>query len=442
LVKTGLTPVSFITGPAGSGKTTKARQIPNALLTATTGIAAINLGEGVVTIHSTLGFFDEHSLIQKYNAGRLCPTIRAISRLGIQTFVIDEVSMLSALMLTTLVDAFDDLNMARAPGTNPIGLTLVGDFAQLGPVPQRDRMGRQLPVAYSFDSPDWWRFDDRTTRLSGSYRHATDPEFLRVLTDIRQGSTNTASRAFQASFVDQLDPEFFGTTLVATNPEAQAINARRLARLSGPEMSLPVYRSGEQSPEWKHIPDPLRLKVGALVMVLENLRGPNGFAAVNGDLATVVKVLDGTVSIKLVRNDDLVTLNYSRRLWTAFDDRDHVRGTIQFMPLRLAYATTVHKSQGLTLDRVQMDLSHRHFRTPGMLYTALSRARTREGLRIVGNAHLLNERNNIHPKVREWLRQQKENSYSVPDRESRRVSPPPSTKTTGRVLRPQIGGQR
>jgi len=171
------------------------------------------------------------------------------------------------------------------------------------------------------------------------------------------------------------------------------------------------------------------LKDGALVMLLANFRetpgGPICYA--NGDLGTVVKHDGRKLYVRIHRTDRVFEIEwkqaYNRELVADLKEKKRLQedpppglgrldpedqnfkiiGQIDYLPVRLAYATSVHKSQGLSLDAVQIDVSDGFFLAPSMLYVALSRARTPEGLRLVGHAGLLPQRCVVSPKVLAWL---------------------------------------
>jgi hypothetical protein len=267
-------------------------------------------------------------------------------------------------------------------------------------------------------------------------------------------------------FRDSLDDHFDGTTLFGTNKEAQRFNALRLRELQGEAFVLNSWRWGiedvrKRPPrEWKLVPDQLPLKVGAYVMVLVN--DLPKFRYVNGSCGYITKFNseNGTVRVKLAsggrvgdefsfpricrpveRNhppEDIklelleagraakgredATANEARaavmhkyawalqngkpRPTTVHFDRQRekwVHGALYYTPLRPAWATTVHKSQGLTLDRVQLDCRAWFFGKPAMAYVALSRCKTPEGLVVVGSPEMLAKKVKVDPRVMEWL---------------------------------------
>lgn len=411
---------TYISGPAGTGKTWLARKLvkerDDAILTATTGIAAVNLGDAA-TINSVLAFFDTQSLLEHYASGFLQSRLRQLRKSGIRTIILDEVSMLDADQLTALVQALDEVNFSKSydqslgnvafkeHDSGTMNLILVGDFAQLPPVKAK----------FAFESPEWKRFAANTIKLE-KIRRQGDQTFVKALQAVRKGQGSVALPAFAPRFVNTLDFEFTGTTLVAKNDEVDRINKLRFDRLAGEEFVWKTVRSGEQEPEWiKNIPEEVVLKPGVLVMILANRSYPKldeddiarGFFYVNGDLATVLQKEANGVRVMLHRTfEEVLVLPAISEKKTATGKKNprwDIKGTVTRMPLRLAYATTVHKSQGLSLDAVQISMVSWMFGKPGMLYVALSRCRTLEGLRIVGNEKMFLGKCNTEPKIGPFL---------------------------------------
>lgn len=162
-------------------------------------------------------------------------------------------------------------------------------------------------------------------------------------------------------------------------------------------------------------------------MILANDTSSGEFQYANGDCGWVVEAstIRQTIAVRLARNDDVVEIpQIDRHLHSTdeveavegasgsptwgqpyWDERaeKYVVGTVRYFPLRLAYASTVHKSQGLTLDRIQLDIRNAFFGSPAMSYVAVSRCRTAEGLRIIGSEKLLAQRCKIDPKISLWI---------------------------------------
>ncbi len=470
---------TYISGTAGTGKTRVAailaKQAKGVDLTATTGIAAVNL-EGT-TIHSLLHFHTNEHLKQNYMDGYIQSTLRKLARAGTTRIVLDEVSMLSGQSLSYLTRAIIDVNEGnyealegvgeddesqadvRDKAKYHIGLTLVGDFGQLPPVPDTGRDGKKLPVQFAFESPEWRHFAPHTTKLTRIFRQ-DDLDFVRALHAVRRGDRTKALQFFtDDKFSLQMDDTFDGTTIFAKNDSVDRYNYDRMSRLSTSQVSCTTTRRGEQRPEWKkQIPDVVTLKEGALVMLLANRREFAGrddtkgrILYSNGDLGHFLgKDEDGEwvvrlkrtgreVEVKLCERENLIPLAPGRRKEIRAgievaalrrfgpvdeEDRDHeqqradwikmrraaiikekfeVIGSVDYMPLRPAYGCTVHKTQGLTLDDVQVNIRDPFFQQPGMLFVALSRARSAAGLRIIGNQRGFAERCTVNPKVAPWL---------------------------------------
>ena len=424
-------PCEFVTGIAGTGKTFEiTRRVEEdssyGKLTATTGIAAVNLG--TVTLNSELRFFDTESLQDNFIRGFLQATVKALATGkngnrreedeadgGVQNLVIDEVSMMDGVQLDVIHNALEEVNRTLQ---RPLGIVLTGDFCQLPPI----------KAPWAFDASCWSKFAANTTRLTKNWRQG-DGRFLDALNLVRSGKGKDAAEALRnlVEFAPTLDTHFDGTTLVSKNVEVDRFNAISLARLQGPEIIVASSLWGKERGEWKNIPQALKLKVGAYVMILSN--DTPDFTYVNGDCGHV-KEFDGEKFwIKLVRTGETVGIstierfNEQQRLPHALTKEEkqlrqrgpglHVHyskgrkrwilGGVIYYPLRLAYASTVHKSQGLSLDCVQIDCRNRFFSLPSMAYVATSRARTAEGLRIVGTPDLFARRVSVSPKVREWL---------------------------------------
>ena len=425
----------FITGVAGSGKTfMQLRRIEEdseyALLCATTGIAAVNLG--TATVNSLLKYFDTDSLRDKYQTGALHRVLRRTFT-EFRALVIDEISMADGEQLDLIVQASDEVfsntvfRRERRFDTPP-RIIVTGDFLQLRPVKAK----------WSFEADCWPRFEKNTTRLTKIWRQ-DNPGFLEALNAARRGDGEKAGELLRDLVRWEREVSFDGnaTTIMAKNDQVDRYNKVRLGMLDGDPFILKRLEWGRRSGEWRNIPERLQLKVGALVMILAN-DSPE-FTYANGDLGIVDGIpergIEGgstTVSIRLLRNDCLVGIPVIERTNTtsSIGSKDEVEtyrpdqneglgrprevhydailkryvvGAVRFFPLRLAYATTLHKAQGLSLDRVQMDIRDGFFAQPGMVYVSLSRARTPEGLRIVGTPEMLAKRITTDPKVERWL---------------------------------------
>lgn len=408
----------FVTGCAGSGKSYRCMEKMKAdpgymLMCSTTGISAINLGTS--TLNSAVGYFDTTSLRLLHNQGRLAKKLFNI-RQQYRFLGIDEVSMMDGDQLTLLVEAAEDCNR-MASIKPPMGILLTGDFLQLPPVKAK----------WAFESPAWDRFSANTTRLTKVWRQ-TEVSFLNALNFARRGSGEQAAGILESEGIEwnaaKMD-DFDGTTLVAKNDAVNEFNQRALNRLSGKEITLSNRRWGKQRGEWKQIPDQLQLKEGAYVMVLSNKYNPDGdMAYANGDCGHIVR--GSGIRVRLVRTGGEVSVSKVLRdvcqkerpkpwfrpsFGTGWKDSPHynpekdkyVEGQIEYWPIRLAYSSTIHKSQGLSLDRVQLDFTDEFAGQPAMLYTSLSRCRSLSGLRLVGPKEIFIKHCRIDDKVRAWL---------------------------------------
>jgi ATP-dependent DNA helicase PIF1 len=442
----------FVTGVAGSGKTfamkDRMRKTKGNLLCATTGIAAVNLGGA--TINSTLGFFDTADLHAKMLSQDLDYRLRYLrDSQKIRRIILDEGSMLDGEQLAILVKVIGDVNfpwIEKGEEDKLLRLTVVGDFAQLPPVKAK----------FAFEVPEWERFDANTIKLTKIRRQA-DLAFIEALNHARRGDGATAAEFFEPYMEQRRDDNFDGCTIVAKNDEVDRFNWARMRALPGEELKLVNQRGGRQRSEWKNIPEVLGLKVGCKVMVLANLReavdkdNPDRkreYYYVNGDMATFLGLdQNDHPVVKLDRNGSTQTVIKTTRAYKASGDDEEsklqkkwkiltddevecggkiselereeiierlgearaaqfyaeLEGFIDYWPLRVAYASTVHKTQGLSLDTVQIALSGNFFSNPGSVYVALSRARTLEGLRLVSTPDLMAKRCRVDERVTRFL---------------------------------------
>ena len=403
-----LGPCSCLAGTAGCGKTYLARQWaahdPSVWLCATTGIAAVNLN--TVTINSTLWYFDTDDLEQQYHLGRIQAALRKLRSSRYTRLVVDEFSMMDGRQLDLLCFALDEVNVGL--DEKPMALTLVGDPCQLPPIKSQ----------FVFERPAWARFTDNVVTLTEPRRQA-DPDFVRALQAVRRGDASTGLAYFRPCLDAREDMQFRGTTIVSKNEEVERVNRVRLMDLKGSVITYPSWRDGKQRSEWKHLPETLELKPGAIVMCLANRYEGGSLVYANGSLAEFLERVDADPSmeergpfarVKLLDTEAVVlvprvTRKHEQVTGATGDKkpRKDVVGWITFMPLRLAFASTCHKVQGLSLDHVQVLIHNVFWKQPSMTYVALSRARTLGGLRIVGSADQLSQRMAVDPRVLAWI---------------------------------------
>lgn len=392
----------FLTGEPGSGKSYTVNKFTEWLesnyksyaVTASTGIAATHIGG--VTIHSwaALGIkeliTDQHIEDIKDNKPFIVRKIEAA-----KVLIIDEVSMLSA---QTIDNVDKILRGIRKPGYMkdplPFGglqIVFVGDFFQLPPVTKDAKVAK-----FAFESAAWKAAAPVVCYLTEQHRQS-DPLFLDILTAMRSG---TMTKAFKKALLHKpkITPE---TKLFTHNIEVDRINAEELEKIDGEEKVYTMQSSG--MPFLADIliksclsPRVLTLRIGAMVMFTRN-NFDEGY--VNGTLGKIV-AFDHRGPVVETKDGNIIIVEEAT--WSIDNDKAQIR---QY-PLRLAWAITVHKSQGMSLDEARMDLS-KCFEF-GQGYVAISRVRTLSGLYLEGVNDMAFE---MHPKVVEadkLFRQQSE----------------------------------
>lgn len=374
----------FVTGRAGTGKSTLLEHLSwhsshTLAICAPTGVAALNVGGQ--TIHSLfrlpIGVIADHDIDQGAEVRKLLSAI--------DTLVIDEVSMVNA----DLMDAIDrSLRQARGRPHEAFGGTqiiLFGDPYQLAPVPgeneERAYFADHYRSMWFFDAKVWDEADLRIFELTTIHRQH-ELEFKQLLTAVRHGSV-TAEMAGRLNSVGARTPPTEGAiTLATTNAAVNRINAQGLGKLPGRALSAVAEVNGDFGNRAYPADERLELKIGAQVMFLRNDTGIDR-RWVNGTIGEVVKIGD-TVTVEVDGEDFEVQptvwerYKYSYEPETKTLRKDVVAEFTQF-PLRLAWAVTIHKSQGKTYDQAVVDLGPRSF-APGQTYVALSRITALEGL--------------------------------------------------------------
>ena len=385
--KPAVTPLIFITGRAGTGKTTLLRYFAshtaqNVVVLATTGLAAINVhGQ---TVHS---FFHlkPGNLLDLANLKRL--PRRTVD--AIDTIIIDEASMLRA----DLLDALDYILQISTHSDEPFGgkkLVLFGDLFQLPPVEEKSSGGlfdyfqTRYASPYFFEAQVLHRLPLEVFELRRIFRQSTDPQFAQLLNLIREG------RATQPQLDSLLNirkttqlPESFKNCIILspTNREAASRNLHYLSLLQQPEFTYPAVVDEGFSPKNTPAEPTLHLKKGAKIMMLMN--DDNW---VNGDIGTVYDLGPDFIKVELngcVYQVEPYVWEDVRYEWNALSQKlePRVRGFFKQYPLKLAWAITIHKSQGLTFENVYLDMGRGAF-APGQTYVALSRCRTLSGIHL------------------------------------------------------------
>src|SRR5579859_2297204 len=373
---------ALLTGAAGTGKTyvlgkfvTRAkRRGLNVAVTATTGLAATHLNG--TTIHAWSGI-GVHDHVDKHTVARLPKTRQDLIKKA-DVLIIDEISMLHDFRL----DMVDEILRAVRGGEAPFGglqVILCGDFFQLPPVNRRDsRQG-----GFVISSAVWQQNVFNVCYLEKQYRQREDEQYTQILNGIRAGFLTRAQLdTLQARARVTDDPFATKTRLLTVNEDVDAVNHEQLNRIDGDVHEYHMETTGnktyvEQLQRSCLAPEVLRLKIGAQVMCIKN--APDRRYA-NGSLGTVVGFEDLTdyPIVQLVSGREIAI---KPDTWELMDG-DKRRAQLMQLPLRLAWAITVHKSQGMTLDAARIDLS-RAF-VEGMGYVALSRVRSLKHLMLDG----------------------------------------------------------
>ncbi len=385
----------FLTGSAGTGKSTVTTNFIGASfrkvdVAATTGIAAINLRDqfaaragrpvNVMTIYRWLGIGlgptpgQPPEEFWAWWRDKMTPgKMNAMNRIRrAECLVIDEISMLPGRLLNYM-----DFHLRKIRGENaPFGglqVVACGDFLQLPPV---DKAGTGYDWAFLAEA---WDFTP--VMLQRVHRQA-DPVFADLLNGFRVGKLSKQGVDTIARRVSPFCPAHV-PRLFTHNRDVDKWNGAMLADLPGEVTVFTARISGENEDQRKWLirnlvtPYHLELKEGARVMVTANLSDEAGqMLASNGTMATVTGFTDKVVEIE---TDDGACLMLSPHAWQ-FDQQDDDSATFFQIPLRLAWACTVHKSQGLTLKEAWIDI--RAAREPGQAYVALSRVKTLDGLHL------------------------------------------------------------
>ena len=376
----------YITGKAGSGKSTllayfRSVTQKNTAVLAPTGVAAIRVkGQ---TIHSFFGF--PPKVIQT----RHIKKVRQIELLqNLETLIIDEISMVRA----DVFDAIDySLRVHRKKLTQPFGgvqVIVFGDLFQLPPVVNMDEsslLERIYPNGqFFFHSNIFQDAQFKTLELQSIYRQ-TDDHFIYLLNAVRDGSiTNSQIDNLNDSLVDNFEMDEGKIILTTTNARASGINQNYLKQLGSEEFSYRAQATGQFYKELFPTDEVLKLKKGAQVIMIKNDPEKRW---VNGSIGTIHDIAEKKIKVKINHKIYEVKKEKWDRIQYSYDDDqqevlENVTGSFKQYPMRLAWAITIHKSQGQTFEKVIIDMSQGSF-APGQLYVALSRCISLEGIELL-----------------------------------------------------------
>ena len=371
----------FLTGPPGAGKTYVLNQYIDYLqaheitvgITASTGIAATHIGGMTIHSWSGIGIADE---LDEQAIRRITANAQLLKRMNeTKVLIIDEVSMLHGARL----DMVNQICKAFKDETKPFGglqVILTGDLYQLPPVTRE----RSVPTDFVFKSNAWRELNLKVCYIHEQHR-ADDNRLLQILDAIRSGDIDDAHYEMLMQY--QNSGESRSTRLFTHNADVDSLNNQQLQSLDGDSKTFTAETSGrknavESLKKSVLAPEQLELRIGAEVMCVAN---KPQLGIVNGSRGTV-KGFHKTDGHPIITMHDFGrTITFERHSWTIRDGERTIAEYSQY-PLRLAWAITVHKSQGMSLDEAEIDLSKSF--EPGMGYVALSRLRSLEGLSLRG----------------------------------------------------------
>lgn len=402
-------PSIFVTGKAGTGKSTLvhwlSQQLESCAIVAPTAIAALQVGGD--TIHSFFGLPASH--LDPDEAYRPSARNRLVIE-NLKYLIVDEVSM----VLPNMVDVISNTLKSVRRSDRPFGgvpTIFVGDLFQLPPVVSTQEETVYFSHRYRtrfFFSADVFREQDIMPVHLTEVRRQVDAEFVDALNRIRMNDDCRESVALlnRRCYRDKENAEHQGVHLVTTNQAARTINTRELDKISGGMKTYEASVTGDlPANKWKSpAPDRLELKIGAKIMFLKNKKP----SWINGDLGTVVGMEDDHIRVRKDDSDNVLLVgkeSWQKCKYTYDYEKKKIErevvGTFEQIPVTLGWAITIHKSQGLTLDRLVLDLGGGAF-CEGQTYVGLSRAKTIEGVTLAMPISMRDVR--VDPLVLEFYR--------------------------------------
>ena len=399
----------FLTGKAGTGKTTFLKDLAlkthkNFVIVAPTGIAALN-AQGV-TIHSQFllpfgsfiperepagaystdtNFYTQHTLARKHSLNSVRKQVLRATDL----LIIDEVSMLRA----DILDAIDyRMRSVKGNFSQSFGGTqviMIGDLYQLPPIVKEDEwhvLQNYYKSMHFFEALALIKEEMVYIELNEIFRQQ-DEKFIAILNHLRNNITTEKDIATLNSYFrseNDIDTDEETITITTHNYKADTINTKELESLTGPSSFFDADILGDFPEKLYPLPERIELKVGAQVMFIKNDTS-GGRIYFNGKLARIDQIEDEDITVVMAGTDRKFVLHkeqWENKKYT-IDEKskeleEEVVGTFWQFPIKLAWAVTVHKSQGLTFDKAIIDVGQAF--TPGQVYVALSRLRSLEGL--------------------------------------------------------------
>ena len=379
----------YLTGAAGTGKTTLIERVKDECLlkkmvVAPTGVAALNIGGSTINSAFRIGF-DTFPVIQESKDPRFKKLLK-----NLELLIIDEISMVRAPML----DAISETLQIHRNSSKPFGgihVLACGDLFQLPPVVKENEetaIFERYESVYFFSADNFQAIDNPSFfELVSSFRQQDDKAFYDLLNNVRLGQN--LEESIKAINQTCHNPEFdTESSLIITSRKyrAEQINEEMLSLIDGPATAAKSKEQGELNENDLPAPRELRVKEDAKVMFIKN--DPDG-RWVNGTIGIVIdcsdknkkviKVKVGKEVFKVKREE----WNKVRYVYDEFNDKmeEEVVSSFKQFPLKLGWAVTIHKAQGLTLESCSVDLGDGAFAT-GQAYVALSRCKTLDSLNL------------------------------------------------------------
>lgn len=375
----------FLRGDAGTGKTVVINRFvdsdPDRIVSlAPTGLAASNLKHGGMTIHRFLGALSQDWTQDPEKVREYLRSLRSL--------IIEEISMVRSDLFSRL-DHDLRIYTGRDQPFGGIPLIVVGDFYQLPPVvkseAEQEFLEKNMNGIFAFDALVWKSAEFQNAELKTPHRQ-TDQEFLNLLRAVRTGAVGLEKQLQRLNSKVRRQPPPLSRSLCCYRKQADSINQAHVERLLTPG-EVYIGKHGGYYPEQER-PAPMRLKVKAGMRALLTANDPEG-RYVNGDVGEVLTCWKDSIWIRLLRGPKIAVyrhtwFNYDYHIVTQPDGSSkldsRIVGCFTQFPVLPAYAMTIHKAQGQTLDQVHLELGTRPCFASGQLYTALSRVRNLEDL--------------------------------------------------------------